>query len=172
MDRKMMVQLVNQARQNDKKAFEQLVIEHEQSLYKTAMYYLSNDQDAADALQETIMKAWTKLDTLKEDQYFSTWLTQILINRCKTMLRQRASEEPADLSDSGYQKPVQQNEYEEAEWLQTFRMLKEREQRVLVLYYLQRYNTREISEILEITESASRSLLHQAKKHLREILKG
>ena len=78
--------------------------------------------------------------------------------------------EPKDMSEMEQQMPTWQHEYEETEWLQTFRMLKERDQRVLTLYYLQGYNTREISEILQITESAARSMLYQAKKHLKAIM--
>ena len=170
MERETLLQLVEKAREHNRDAFEELVLGQEQSLYKTAKYYLDSDQDVADAIQEAIVKAWVNLDRLKENAYFSTWLTRILINICKNMQKREHAAEPKDMSEMEQQMPTWQHEYEETEWLQTFRMLKERDQRVLTLYYLQGYNTREISEILQITESAARSMLYQAKKHLKAIM--
>ncbi|MFS7000772.1 sigma factor [Carnobacterium maltaromaticum] len=48
-------------------------------MYKTALIYVKNEQDALDVVQETAYKVTMKLDTLKENQYFKTWLIKILI---------------------------------------------------------------------------------------------
>ena len=64
----------------DELTFTQTVRRLEPRLYRTAMSLLWHDQDAADALQECILKAWTKRHTLKVEAYFDTWLTRILIN--------------------------------------------------------------------------------------------
>ena len=57
-----------------------LILDSERQLYSTAKTILFSDQDCADAIQETIVKAFSKIDTLKNDKYARTWLIRILIN--------------------------------------------------------------------------------------------
>jgi RNA polymerase sigma-70 factor (ECF subfamily) len=64
-----------------------LILHSERQLYSTAKTFLMNDQDCADAIQETIVKAFSKIETLKNDKYAKTWLIRILINECYTLLR-------------------------------------------------------------------------------------
>lgn len=56
-------------------------------LYRVALCMLKNDADVQDALQETVLKAWEKRHTLRNEAYFGTWVTRIVINTCKDMLR-------------------------------------------------------------------------------------
>lgn len=64
-----------------------LILNSERQLYSTAKTILINDQDCADAIQETIVKAFSKIGTLRNDKYAKTWLIRILINECYTLLR-------------------------------------------------------------------------------------
>ena len=61
----------------------------ESMLYHVAKSILKNDSDCADAVQETLLKAYEKLHTLKQDQFFRTWITRILINECNGILRKK-----------------------------------------------------------------------------------
>lgn len=72
--------LIKKARQHDSAAFSQLMQQHGQSMYKVARAILKNDEDVADAMQETALSCWEKIGTLKKEQYFKTWLIRILIN--------------------------------------------------------------------------------------------
>ena len=58
----------------------QLILSSERQLYATAKTILADDQDCADAIQESIVKAFTKIHTLKKDRYAKTWLIRILIS--------------------------------------------------------------------------------------------
>ena len=82
--------LVRRARKRDKEAFSQLIKLHTPSMYKVAKAILKNDEDVADAVQETALTCWEKLDTLKKDRYFKTWMIRILINHCNQIYRQRS----------------------------------------------------------------------------------
>lgn len=82
--------LIKKARKHDKAAFQQLMEQEGKAMYKVAKTILKNDDDVADAMQETALACWEKLDTLKKDRYFRTWLTRILINNCNAICRQRA----------------------------------------------------------------------------------
>ena len=61
MDKK----LVLQAKKHDKEAFVKLVENYQVSMYKTAIAILQNDEDAADAIQETILICWEKIGSLR-----------------------------------------------------------------------------------------------------------
>ena len=69
-----MENLVKKAKAGDSGAFAQLIRMNTQSMYKVAWAYLKNDEDVADAIQETILKCYEKLSTLKKDSYFKTWM--------------------------------------------------------------------------------------------------
>ena len=75
-------QLIIRARQREPDAFVQLMQLHMKDMYKVSLAILMNDEDAADAIQDTILTCWEKIHTLRQMQYFHTWLTRILINKC------------------------------------------------------------------------------------------
>ena len=61
----------------------------EKSLYLVAMGWLHNSEDARDVVQEAAETAYRSRDKLRDKQYFKTWMTRILINKCKDFLRGR-----------------------------------------------------------------------------------
>lgn len=74
------------AKKGDKVAFERLVRKHSVSLYCVARGILKCESDIEDATQETIIKAYKKLVSLRSDLYFKTWLIKILVNECNRIL--------------------------------------------------------------------------------------
>ena len=82
-----------------------LILDSERQLYSTAKTILYSDQDCADAIQDTIVKAFLKIDTLKNDKYARTWLVRILINECYSILRKSSKlvslDEMNDKGESG-----------------------------------------------------------------------
>ena len=72
--------LITEAKNGDKEAFVRLIRMNKQSLYKTAWIYLRDEQDIADALQNTILSCYENIQRLREPKYFKTWLMRILIN--------------------------------------------------------------------------------------------
>jgi len=77
--------------------FEQEYPRLEKSLFLIALSYLHNTEDARDVLQDAALAAYSSLDTLKNKAYFKTWLTRILINKCKNFLKaKRPTEELRD----------------------------------------------------------------------------
>lgn len=69
--------------------FEQEYAKIESSLFLVAMGYLHNSEDAKDALQEAVIAAYQSYGSLKNPQYFKTWLTRIVINKSKDFLRKQ-----------------------------------------------------------------------------------
>lgn len=70
--------LIEDAKNKNPDAFEQLIQPQLQRMYRVAISMLHNEEDAADAIQETVLKCWQKIGQLKSEEYFGTWLTRIL----------------------------------------------------------------------------------------------
>jgi RNA polymerase sigma-70 factor, ECF subfamily len=68
---------------NSSLLFEGMFQDVSKSLYFTALVILRNSHDAEDAVQDTAISAYNSIDKLKNHNYFKTWITRILINRCK-----------------------------------------------------------------------------------------
>ena len=96
--------LVIQAKKHDKEAFVKLIEDNQASMYKAAIAILQNDEDAADAIQETILICWEKIGSLRHAGYFKTWLMRILIHQCYAIYNQKkrmitAEKFPSDATD-------------------------------------------------------------------------
>ncbi len=155
--------LIKKARGHDKAAFQQLMEQQMQSLYKVAKAILKNEEDVADAMQDTVLTCWEKIDTLKKDKYFKTWLIRILINHCNAIYRQRTRM----VSEESVSEPwVQENGYTDVEWENFLNCLEEKYRVVIMLYYVQGFKTREIAKILEVNENTIRGRLAAARKKL------
>ncbi|WP_235441454.1 sigma-70 family RNA polymerase sigma factor [Paenibacillus sp. IHB B 3415] len=81
--------LVQRAQAGDSEVFIQLVKSLDRRMYSMAKSMVRNDEDCADAMQETVLKAFRAISGLKEAAYFNTWLFRILINECNMILRRR-----------------------------------------------------------------------------------
>ncbi len=158
-----MDKLVRKAKQGDPDAFTELMQSQMQNMYKTARSILYNDEDAADAISETILACWEKMWQLKEESYFRTWMTRILINKCKDMLRKQRNlflvQEIPDI-------PSYDVKYANAEWKEALDSLNEKYRLVLMLYYVEGFKTGEISQILSMPESTVRSRLARGRQQL------
>lgn len=86
--------------------FEQKYKECEKALFLVAIGYLHNTEDAKDCLQEAALAALKSFDKLKNQAYFKTWLTRIVINKCKDFIkRRRFTEELSDALNVFYDMP-------------------------------------------------------------------
>ena len=118
--------------------FVQLVSNSETSLYRVAKSILRNDEDCADAVQSAILKAFDKLNTLRHEKYFKTWLTRILINECYHMLNDRREQVSYEEYMEGAQSDV--------EYSEVFQALMELEDMYRVpfsLHYIEGYSVKE-----------------------------
>ena len=161
MQEKELLQLIRKARSKDPDAFSSLIYFYMKDLYRVAISILMNDEDAADAIQDTILGCWEKLHTLKQEKYFKTWLTRILINHCyDTRKKQQRMTTMED-----YEEPVAEDQYN-AELKEALGQLDEKYRIVMVLYYSEGYQTGEIAELLEIPRSTVQTRLQRGREKL------
>lgn len=163
----------------NKQQFTQQVLEAEQSLYHVAHTLLVNEEDCADAIQNAILTAYDKLDDLKKDAYFKTWLTRILINECYRIFRMdrhHFSYETLE-QEQGLQIPGNPSCQPECRVLEqddeVYRAVLQLEpayRMPFVLYYVEGYSVKEVAQILKVSDGTVKTRMHRARKQLREIL--
>lgn len=162
-----MTDLMNRARENDPDAYGELIRGMENTLYRIARSYLNHDEDAADAIQETVLIGWRKLHTLKEPQYFKTWLIRILIRECLQILRSTPTY--VDLDSIAEPVSPQGDPSDGLLFEDMMRSLSPGYRAVLTLYYGEEFSVKEISRILDLSEDAVKQRLLRGRKELRKL---
>lgn len=137
----------------------------ERRLYRVARTMLSSDADCEDAVQEALLKAWSQLDTLREEAYFETWLIRILINECRSLWRRRRGGE-AELPENLTQAAAD----DASPVFDALMALPEKHRIALELRYVEGYRTREIAKLLGISESAVKWRLGKGRELLKKEL--
>ncbi len=152
----------------DKEEFTRAVLEYESTLYRVAKSMLGSEADCADAAQNALLRAWEKQHTLRDTAYFKTWLTRILINECRAMLRQRARFVPLEEEAAeGEIAPERDSGLYEA-----LMGLDVKYRVPFVLYYIEGFRTREIASMLKLPEGTVKTRLRRAREILRTELEG
>ena len=149
----------------DKDEFSRRARDATQSLYRVACAYLASPPDRDDAVQEALLRAWEKRNTLREERYFRTWLTRILINSCKETLRRQKRETPA----ADFPEAAAPQGADPALW-ESLRALDEKYRIIVVLHYRDGYSVREIAFILHVPESTVKTRLFRARQQLKSLL--
>jgi len=138
---------------------------------------VNNREEAEDLLQDSFCDAFTNLDSFRYESSFGIWLKKIVVNRCINWIRKKKInlvfheeiDEPAQKTDS-------EIDYEEISMNVNkihvaIGQLAEGYRIIFSLYALEGYDHAEISEILGISESTSKSQYLRAKNKIKEILK-
>lgn len=146
-----------------------LIVSSEKQLYSTAKTILYNDQDCADAIQETIIKSFSKIHTLRNEKYAKTWLIRILINECYTILRKTSRQIPLEELPDAVQTPSEEfTDFDEVH--QAILSLKEELRLPIILYYFDDFSIREIAQLLKVSEGTIQKRLVRARNKLRNHL--
>ena len=159
--KKEITNLINEARLKEPNAFTRLMKFYMKDMYRVAISILRNDEDAADAIQDTILICWEKIHTLKETKFFKTWMTRILINQCFD-LRNKYKNETA------YEESKEAVSYDECniELKEALSLLDEKYRIPIMLFYGQGYRIREIAELLHMPVSTVQTRLARGREQL------
>lgn len=148
-----------------KDTYIQQVTAHKNRMYRIAFTILKNDTDVQDALQEAALKAWEKQHTLKNDAYFATWMTRIVINESYQI---RRKQKRIVYMDQLPETPVSSDGI-------TLRLLMEalpdKLRLPFVMKYVEGMKTEDIAYALHATQSAVSSRIQRAKAQLRKELR-
>ena len=159
------------AKKGDKEAFSRVIQNVKVKLYKTAMAILKNDDDACDAIQETLISVYKNINTLEHLEYFQTWIIRILINKCYDIMKKNQkiiniNEKISNEVDSFYEMYSTESELE-----LILNKIEKDLKMVTVLYYYDELPVKEIAISLNIPEGTVKSRLSRARKSISEIYK-
>lgn len=135
-------------------------------MYKTAWAILKNETDVADAIQESITDGYEKRKTLRQPEYFGTWMLRILINNCYQILRQYRKETYGVIPETG----AEDSYLEDDGFKQLIRCVDEKYQLVLTLYYADECTVKEIAELLQMKENTVKTWLARGREQVRRYL--
>ena len=113
-------------------------------------------------MQEALIKAWRALPTLRQEQYFETWLTRIAINECRSMLRRKRNVQPLD--------PRMSAPPPDMELRRAISELDEKLKLPVVMHYVNGFDVEETARILRLPQGTVKSRLHRARAQLRKLL--
>ncbi|MEF9880337.1 MAG: RNA polymerase sigma factor [Clostridia bacterium] len=148
--------------------FCQSVYEYRNLLYHIAYVLLHNSADCEDAVQETVCRAWHKRDSLKKQASMRAWLSTIITNECKSMLRKKRNYPQTELDESLL---APSNNNEESRALnEAIHAMPTVLSLPVVLHYLEGFSTAEIASIIKCPEGTVRNRLFRGRQQLREWL--
>lgn len=179
MDKIETIVLVQGIKRGDKKAFEQLFLAYKDSVYFSAIMYLRNEEAAKDIVQEVFVIIYEKLNTLRDEGSFYSWMKRITYNCCMQYIRKNANniDLPGELDidsfasdkDKSIEEIVQDNEMINI-ITQEIHELKPQLQKVGVLRFFDELSIDEIANVLEIPSGTVKSRINTIRKILKERL--
>ena len=162
-----MEELIKKAQNGDRNAFNKIFIAINDDLYKIAKSRISNEDDIADAVQETMIATFKNIKKLRDPSQFKKWVITILINKCNRIYRRK------------YKKDVSYEEYNfesfssscnlesNIEFYEMLKDLKYEEKIIIILYYLEQYTVKDIKEILKMNENTVTTHLYRARQKIK-----
>lgn len=158
----------------NKEKFTDLLEQNKLRFYKTAKSILKNDDDVYDALQEALISIYQNFNNLKNEKYFATWATRIVINKCYDLLRKNKkskiisieTELENDIANAGY------DDYDVDQYgiKKALESLNDDLRLIIILYYYDNFSINEISKIIDIPNGTVKSRLYKARTILKEKL--
>lgn len=169
-------ELIARCRKNDRKAQMELYKKYSRGMYFVAYRFFNDEFLAEEAMQESFIKAFTRLDQFTGDVTFGAWLKRIVINKSIDMLKARKLETTAlneqvigTVEEFDNWEVTDNTTVEEVK--KAIDSLPEKYRYPIHLFLLEGFDHNEISEVLNITAVSSRTLVHRGKKRLQEQLK-
>ena len=142
-------------------------------MYRTALYYMRNCQEAEDAVQDAVLTAYEKFYQLKDREKFAPWIMQILVNRCRRRMKSwfRREEDIQNISISGENALSKETDFAMAAAVkQVFWELKEEERLIVALSVFGGYTGEEIADMLNMNHSTIRSRYRRALQKMKKKL--
>lgn len=181
VDKQKIAGLVAKIQSGDKSAFDELYKLTSERAYFVALEFTKNNQDAEDILQESYIKALSKINELDKPESFSSWLNQIVANKSKDFLKKKkpmlfnSDEEETDATellpdeDTSFspEENLDQTELQKAV-MEVLDELSEEKRACVLMMYFEELSVGEIAETLEIPEGTVKTRLFSARKDLKD----
>ena len=160
-----------------RKAFEMVVRQYSEQLYWQVRRIVLSHEDANDVMQNVMMKAWTNLDTFRQESKLSTWLYRIAINESLDFVRRQKGMTTQSVDDvSALANTLMADRYfdgdeTEAQLQEAIAKLPDVQRTVFNLRYYDEMKYSDMSKILHTSEGALKASYHIAVKKITEFFK-
>jgi RNA polymerase sigma-70 factor (ECF subfamily) len=151
----------------DRDAYTELASRHLRRIFAVCLGMLSNVSDAEDASQDTLLRGFRKIHTLRDCAQFEGWINQIARNICRDMLRKRLVRQRAVI-----EQPVTESEPDDERtiMLEAINQLPEKYRLPLMLYYFNGHDSNSVARALNLSRAGACTRLSRARRELRELL--
>lgn len=168
------ISLIRACGNGDNKAFKKIYDKHSATMYSICLRYMTNEDEAKDALQEGFIKVFKNINSFSFTGSFEGWMKRIFVNSSIELIRKRKKHlDVSDLNsdDAKLTFQIPTGELDAEKMMQVVQCLPEGYRTVFNLFVVDGFSHKEISEKLGINENTSKSQLFKARKQLQVWLK-
>ena len=168
-DTEELIMQVRKAKYGDKEAFCNLIRINRVAISSIDKYILTKEEDIEDAVIEAILKAYKNIKTLKNDDFFKTWLIRIVINESNNLYKKRQRE--IAFEKDHFSKIKVNDTYKDLTLHNAINSLDDDLRTITILFYFEDLKYKDIAKVLGIKEGTVKSRLSRAKERLFTMLK-
>jgi RNA polymerase sigma-70 factor, ECF subfamily len=143
------------------------IVKYKENYYRLAYSYVKNAEDALDIVQESIYKALSSVDTLKNSAYIKTWFYRIVINTSLDFLRKRKNEVLVDDQILNNYNLEVTDTYQDIDLKKAMEELPENYRTLIILRYFEDMKLEDIAETLNENLSTVKTRLYKALEKLQ-----
>lgn len=151
-----------------RKSLEWLINEYQTNMFVTAFNICKNVEDAKDVVQDTFIAYHTSNQQFNDEQHIRAWLFRVTVNKAKDAIKSFWHRNKMPLDD--YLETLPFESKEDSDLFEAVLNLPKKYRIVIHLFYYEEYNIREISQILHISESNTKTRLSRGRKFLKDVL--
>lgn len=169
-------ELIEQSKRGSREAQYRLYGQYSRAMFNICLRMMNSQEEAEDMLQESFSEAFRKLGSFRYESTFGAWLKRIVVNKCINELKRRRArlEFFDDMTPFG-ETPDDKEDYSPGLSVEQIKKAMDKlpkgSRMIFSLYLLEGYDHQEISQILSISESNSKTQYMRAKQKIKEILK-
>ena len=176
--------LIKRAQKGDTAAFARLYEQVYKKMYQYAIYTLRSEEDAADAVSETVMEAFERISQLRSEDAFNTWIFRILSNKCRALMRNyyepKVSIDSLDTDEGNVKESIEGQSMASPDISDNIqlsidlrlgmRLLDEDERQIISMHVILGYKSKQIAEYLGMNENTVRSKESRGLAKLKEYM--
>ena len=159
-------------KEEKKDLLEKTILEHQRMLYRIAFTIIKDEQLALDAVQETIVKAYSQIHQLRQPEYIKTWLVRICMNEANGLCRKQITQRQRQTELQAYQGVTEDaSPTEYSDLFQAVMALEPKLRTVIVLRFFEELKFDEIAAMTQTNVNTIKSQVYKGLDLLKAQLK-